>query len=67
MDPVHIETYKGFEIRIYAWREASNGGYVGMYEISWLARRDTVKGGFVIAHDAERAALEKAKSWIDQR
>ena len=67
MDPVLIETYKGYDIRVYAWKDAGTADYVGMYEISPSARHEFVKGGFVIAREAEKAALEQATRWIDQR
>ena len=33
MDSTHAETYKGFEIKVYVWRDVGDGEFVGMYEI----------------------------------
>ena len=63
MEPVHIETYKGSQIRIFVWPDTGNGGHVVMYEIHVSATR--TKGGFVISPVAKEAALETARQWID--
>ena len=68
MDSTHAETYKGFEIKVYVWRDVGDGEFVGMYEIyprKSMAQRGIAKGGFVIAHDAEAEALRLAKAWVD--
>jgi len=64
------ENYRGYEIKVYVWREAANGGYIAMYEIHphrKSGKCETAKGGFVIAKHAEEAALKEAKRWIDQQ
>ena len=68
MDPVRVEQYKEYDIKIYVWHEAGRGVFIGMYEIyppRKLAQREVVSGGFVVAEQAQHAALESARRWID--
>lgn len=68
MEPVRVESYKSFEVRIFVLQALRERSFTGLYEASQagqIAKRGVVAGGFATAHIAEEAALEAAKTWVN--
>ena len=65
--PHRVEQHDGHEIKVWVVADVARGGFIGMYEVHGPNHtRSVLLDKFLVPQQAEDAALEDAKRWIDR-